>query len=130
MGVYSWIHSCKFQISSKLCFILTWDLASFGWLVRGVLPMVNRTAIIKNPLGIHARPAALIVQAAAKFRSEITLLKDGLEVNGKSIMGVMMLAAEPESEVVVKADGEDEVQAVEELVRVIESHFDSAETSS
>ena len=92
--------------------------------------MVNRTAIIKNHLGIHARPAALIVQAAAKFRSEITLLKDGLEVNGKSIMGVMMLAAEPESEVVVKADGEDEVQAVEELVRVIESHFDSAETSS
>ena len=106
------------------------DLASFGWLVRGVLPMVNRTAIIKNPLGIHARPAALIVQAAAKFRSEIYLLKDGMEVNGKSIMGVMMLAAEPESEVVIKADGEDEVQAVEELVRVIEGRFDSAETSS
>jgi phosphocarrier protein len=86
--------------------------------------MVQLTATIKNALGIHARPAALIVQAAAKFRSEILLSKDGLEVNGKSIMGVMMLAAEAGSGVVVRAEGEDEEKAAQELVRVIESKFD------
>jgi phosphocarrier protein len=86
--------------------------------------MVQFTATVKNSLGIHARPAALIVQAATKFRSEIFLSKDGMEVNGKSIMGVMMLAAEANSEIVVRAQGEDEVQAVKELVRVIESKFD------
>ncbi len=86
--------------------------------------MVQLTAIVKNSLGIHARPAALIVQAASRFRSEILLSKDGLEVNGKSIMGVMMLAAEPDSEVGVKTQGEDETQAAREMVRVIESKFD------
>ena len=86
--------------------------------------MVQRTAIVKNPLGIHARPAALIVQAATRFRSEIFLAKDGLEVNGKSIMGVMMLAAENESEVVVRAEGEDEAAAVEAVARIIGSKFE------
>ncbi len=86
--------------------------------------MVQLTAIVKNSLGIHARPAALIVQAASRFRSEIFLSKDGMEVNGKSIMGVMMLAAEPNAEVSVKAQGEDESQAAQEMVRVIESKFD------
>jgi phosphocarrier protein len=86
--------------------------------------MVQITATVKNSLGIHARPAALIVQAATKFRSDIFLSKDGMEVNGKSIMGVMMLAAETRSEIVVKAQGEDEVRAAKELVRLIESKFD------
>lgn len=86
--------------------------------------MVQMTAIVKNSLGIHARPAALIVQAAAKFRSEISLSKDGLEVNGKSIMGVMMLAAEPNARVGVQTQGEDETMAAREMVRVIESKFD------
>ncbi|MBI2951164.1 HPr family phosphocarrier protein [bacterium] len=86
--------------------------------------MVQLTAIVKNSLGIHARPAALIVQAASRFRSEILLSKDGMEVNGKSIMGVMMLAAETGAEIVVRAEGEDEEKAARELVRVIESKFD------
>ena len=86
--------------------------------------MVQLTAIVKNSLGIHARPAALIVQAASRFKSEILLSKDGLEVNGKSIMGVMMLVAEPDSEVGVRTQGEDEAQAAQEMVRVIESKFD------
>ncbi|MSS71213.1 MAG: HPr family phosphocarrier protein [Candidatus Latescibacteria bacterium] len=86
--------------------------------------MVQLTATVKNSLGIHARPAALIVQAASKFRSEVFLSKDGMEVNGKSIMGVMMLAAEAGSEVVVRVEGEDEEKAAQELVRVIESKFD------
>ena len=86
--------------------------------------MVQLTAIVKNSLGIHARPAALIVQAASRFRSDIFLSKDGMEVNGKSIMGVMMLAAEPNAEVSVRVQGEDETQAAQEMVRVIESKFD------
>ncbi|OGG46420.1 MAG: phosphocarrier protein HPr [Candidatus Handelsmanbacteria bacterium RIFCSPLOWO2_12_FULL_64_10] len=86
--------------------------------------MVQLTATVKNSLGIHARPAALIVQAASRFRSEILLSKDGMEVNGKSIMGVMMLAAETGAEIVVRAEGEDEEKAARELVRVIESKFD------
>ncbi len=86
--------------------------------------MVQLTAIVKNSLGIHARPAALIVQASSRFRSEILLSKDGMEVNGKSIMGVMMLAAETGAEIVVRAEGEDEEKAARELVRVIESKFD------
>lgn len=86
--------------------------------------MVQLTATVKNSLGIHARPAALIVQAASRFRSEIFLSKDGMEVNGKSIMGVMMLAAETGAEIVVRAEGEDEEKAARELVRVIESKFD------
>lgn len=86
--------------------------------------MVQFTATVKNSLGIHARPAALIVQAASKFRSDIFLSKDGLEVNGKSIMGVMMLAAEPNSKIVVRTQGEDEVRAAREMVRVIETKFD------
>ena len=69
--------------------------------------MLERRATVKNKLGIHARPAALLVQAAAKFTSEITLEKDGLAINGKSIMGVMMLAAEVGSVITVRVEGED-----------------------
>jgi len=95
-----------------------------GACLHRILFMVQLTATVKNSLGIHARPAALIVQAASKFRSEIFLSKDGLEVNGKSIMGVMMLAAEAGSRVGVRAEGEDEAQAAKELAQTIESKFD------
>lgn len=86
--------------------------------------MAERQATVKNRLGIHARPSALLVQAAAKFVSEITLIKDGIEVNGKSIMGVMMLAAETDSMILVRAAGPDEEEALEEIVRMIEGKFD------
>lgn len=86
--------------------------------------MVERQATVKNKLGIHARPSALIVQAAAKFASEITFLKDGLEVNGKSIMGVMMLAAETGASIVVRTEGEDEEGAAAKMLEMIEHHFD------
>ena len=79
---------------------------------------------MKNRLGIHARPSALLVQAAAKYVSEITLIKDGLEVNGKSIMGVMMLAAETDAIIRVRAAGPDEEEALDEIVRMIEGEFD------
>ena len=86
--------------------------------------MVERQAVVKNKLGIHARPSALIVQAAAKFAAEITLVKDGLEVNGKSIMGVMMLAAETGAGILVRAEGTDEQDAADRMADVIESKFD------
>ncbi len=86
--------------------------------------MAEREATVKNRLGIHARPSALLVQAAAKFVSEITLIKDGLEINGKSIMGVMMLAAEMDAKIRVRAAGPDEEEALDEIVGMIEGKFD------
>ena len=90
----------------------------------GLGAMEERQATVKSKLGLHARPSALLVQATAKLSSEITLIKDGLEVNGKSIMGVMMLAAEVGSKIMVRADGADEVEAAEKVVKMIESAFD------
>ena len=69
--------------------------------------MIEREVQIVNKLGLHARPAAEIVKTAAKFESNITLTRDDLEVNGKSIMGVMMLAAEFGSTITLRADGPD-----------------------
>ena len=87
--------------------------------------MVTRTVVINNPLGIHARPAALVVQAAAKFEADIYISKGGIHnVNGKSIMSVMMLAAEHGAEVSVAAEGEDAEEAVASLSRLLESDFE------
>ncbi len=86
--------------------------------------MVERNAAVKNRLGIHARPAALLVKAAATFKCEILLVKDGLEINGKSIMGVMMLAAEQGSTILVRTEGEDEEAAADKVVGVIEGVFE------
>jgi phosphocarrier protein HPr len=85
--------------------------------------MVERTVQIVNKNGLHARPAAEIVKIAAKFQSEITLVKDGTEVNGKSIMGVMMLAAECGSSLVLRANGADADQAVDALTTLIVNKF-------
>jgi phosphocarrier protein len=85
--------------------------------------MIERTVTITNKYGIHARPAAEIVKTAAKFKSEITFVRDDTEVNGKSIMGVMMLAAEQGSTLLVRTEGPDEVAAMEALVALIASNF-------
>ncbi|HUV29800.1 MAG TPA: HPr family phosphocarrier protein [Acidobacteriota bacterium] len=85
--------------------------------------MVVRTATIVNKLGLHARPCAQLVSTAAKYDSVVHFTKDELRVNGKSIMGVMMLAAERGSAIKVEAEGPDEEQAVADLVQVIESGF-------
>jgi len=82
-----------------------------------------QTITICNKLGLHARAAAKLVQVAAGFDCEITLKKDHKEVNGKSIMGVMMLAAGKGSEIEVIADGEDEEQALEQLERLFRDRF-------
>ena len=85
--------------------------------------MIERHVQIVNKLGLHARPAAEIVKTAAKFESNITLTRDDLEVNGKSIMGVMMLAAEFGSTITLRADGPDEDQAIEALAALVASKF-------
>ncbi|MEC7226121.1 MAG: HPr family phosphocarrier protein [Candidatus Latescibacterota bacterium] len=87
--------------------------------------MIDKTVVITNPLGIHARPAALIVQEAAQFAAEITLSKgDVTHINGKSIMGVMMLAAENGAEVTITADGDDEIEALEKIAALMQSNFE------
>jgi phosphocarrier protein len=85
--------------------------------------MIERTVTIANRNGLHARPAAEIVKMAAKYKSEITLVRDDLEVNGKSIMGVMMLAAEYGSTLVLRANGPDAEDAVGALATLIEGKF-------
>jgi len=85
--------------------------------------MIERHVQIINKFGLHARPAAEIVKTAAKFECNITLTRDDLEVNGKSIMGVMMLAAEFGSTIALRADGPDEEQAVEALAVLVASKF-------
>jgi phosphocarrier protein HPr len=85
--------------------------------------MTEREVQIVNKLGLHARPAAEIVKTAAKFQSHITLTRDDLEVNGKSIMGVMMLAAEFGSTITLRADGPDEAEAIEALAALVASKF-------
>jgi phosphocarrier protein HPr len=84
---------------------------------------VERKIQVINKLGLHARPAAMLVQKAAKFKSEIWLKKDDTEVNAKSILSVMMLAAEVGSFISLKAEGEDEAQAVEALAKLFEEKF-------
>jgi phosphocarrier protein HPr len=85
--------------------------------------MAERRVKVVNAHGIHARPAAEIVKTAAKFSSAILLEKDGLEVNGKSIMGVMMLAAECGSEVIIRANGVDAEAAADAIAALIAGKF-------
>ena len=85
--------------------------------------MPERSVQIVNKNGLHARPAAEIVKLAAKFKSEITIVKDDLDVNGKSIMGVMMLAAEHGSTILVRADGPDADAALDALATLVSNKF-------
>jgi phosphocarrier protein len=86
--------------------------------------MAQRELTILNKLGIHARPAAQFVKTASKFTSEIRVEKDGEEVDGKSIMGLMMLAAGNGSIIIVAAEGEDEVAALDALTDLIQRKFE------
>jgi phosphocarrier protein len=85
--------------------------------------MAERSVQILNKNGLHARPAAEIVKIAAKFQSEITLIRDGTEVNGKSIMGVMMLAAECGATLLLRAEGADADAALDALDTLIKNKF-------
>ena len=85
--------------------------------------MVERAVTIANRNGLHARPAAEIVKAAARFKSEITIVREDLEVNGKSIMGVMMLAAEFGTTITLRAVGPDAEEAVASIAQIIDNRF-------
>jgi phosphotransferase system HPr (HPr) family protein len=85
--------------------------------------MITQKAKIVNKLGLHARPSAMLVSVAGKFKSQVFFTKNDLRVNGKSIMGVMMLAAEMGSTLLVEVDGPDEQAALEAVVKVIDSGF-------
>lgn len=86
--------------------------------------MVERIVTIKNRAGIHARPAALLVQTANRFSANIFLEKDGEQINGKSIMGILTLAATYNSPVKIIADGSDEQQALQTICRLFETKFE------
>jgi phosphocarrier protein HPr len=88
--------------------------------------MIQQEVRVTNHLGIHARPASLIVQTSSAFQSDVWLEKDGTEANAKSIMSVMMLAAGCDSMVVVRASGKDEEKAVDAIVKLFESKFNEA----
>ena len=85
--------------------------------------MQSRNFIIKNRLGLHARAAAQLVQTANKFESEVTLVKEDIEVNGKRIMGILLLAAPKGTEIFVRVDGADEVAGMQLLAELIEDGF-------
>jgi phosphocarrier protein HPr len=85
--------------------------------------MTERTVAIVNKNGLHARPAAEIVKLSSKFQAEITIVRDELEVNGKSIMGVMMLAAEYGANILVRANGPDAEQAVNAIADLVAAKF-------
>ena len=85
--------------------------------------MAEQSVQILNKNGLHARPAAEIVKAASKFKSDITISREDIEVNGKSIMGVMMLAAECGATILLRATGPDADQAVEALASIVAGKF-------
>jgi phosphotransferase system HPr (HPr) family protein len=85
--------------------------------------MLERSVKIVNRLGLHARPAAEFVKLAGRFECDIRVEKSGLEVNGKSIMGVLMLAAEHGSMIVIRAQGKDADEAMAALVELVDRGF-------
>lgn len=86
--------------------------------------MIERDVTIRNRAGLHTRPAASVVKLAAKFKSEFFIIKDGFEINGKSIIGVMTLAAEQGSQLVLRFEGDDEQLAAESIVGLFDRGFD------
>ena len=86
--------------------------------------MIEKDVKIINNAGLHTRPAATIVKIAAKYKCDFNLMKDGLTINGKSIIGVMTLAAEKGSTIRLMFDGEDEEQAAAEMTDYFERGFD------
>ncbi|BBJ95576.1 HPr family phosphocarrier protein [Xanthomonas campestris] len=86
--------------------------------------MLERELIVSNRLGLHARATAKLVQTLSSFRANATLVAKGREVNAKSIMGVMLLAAGQGTSVMVRLDGEDEAEALQALVDLFERRFD------
>lgn len=86
--------------------------------------MIEKTVTIVNKAGLHTRPAATIVKLAAKYKCSFYIARDGMNINGKSIIGVMTLAAEEGAQLILTFDGEDEKEAASEIVNFFERGFD------
>jgi phosphocarrier protein len=82
---------------------------------------------IENETGLHARPASLLVEEAERYQAQVQVVKDGQEVNAKSIMGVMSLGAEAGAEITIQADGTDAEEAVKSLVKLVRNQFGEGE---
>ncbi|MDQ2069543.1 HPr family phosphocarrier protein [Natronospira bacteriovora] len=89
--------------------------------------MTECDVVICNKLGMHARAATRFVTAASRFKADIRVEKDGRDVSGKSIMGLMMLAASKGTRLHIRAEGEDAREAVEQLCRLVKNRFDEGE---
>ena len=89
--------------------------------------MIEHEIEIKNKLGLHARAAAKLVHCAARFRSDIKIRKGDEEVDGKSILGILLLAAGRGTIITIKANGDDEAEAVEAIEKLIDAKFDEVE---
>ena len=89
--------------------------------------MITKEIEIKNKLGLHARAAAKLVHTAARFKSSIKIKKGEEEVDGKSILGILLLAAGRGSVITVRAEGEDEAEALEAIEKLIDTKFDESE---
>jgi phosphocarrier protein HPr len=93
-------------------------------------PKVQKTVVISNPQGLHARPVELLVRLAMQFESEVEVIRDGQCVDAKSILHVLTLGAGQGTEITLQAQGADAEDAVEAIVRLIESDFATDETMS
>ena len=91
-------------------------------------PIVQKTVVISNPQGLHARPAELLVRLAIQFESDVEVIRDGQRVDAKSILNVLTLGASQGTEITLQAQGVDAQEAVEALARLIESEFATDET--
>ncbi len=85
--------------------------------------MIEKSTIVQNKHGVHARPAAMLVENATKYQSSISLFNGPIEADAKSIMGIMMLTALYETEIVVRVDGPDEVEALDAIIALFDGHF-------
>lgn len=92
--------------------------------------LLTKTLIVRNKQGLHARPAALFVQVANKFNSEVTVKRHDEAVNGKSIMGILMLGAEKGSSIMLEVEGDDAELALAELEKVINDEEEAEEKNS
>ncbi len=91
------------------------------------MPDVKRKITVKNPQGLHARPAAMFVRIVSKYNSTVSVSKDGIKVNGKSIMGILTLGAQKDSEIEIEANGEDAEEVIQELEQLLSKEEDTNE---
>jgi phosphocarrier protein len=89
--------------------------------------MIEKEVVIKNKLGLHARAAVKFVNLANRFSSSVRIIKDAMEIDGKSILGILTLAASQGTKIVLRVSGEDEKEAMKALVALINNKFDEGE---